>query len=462
MKSLIKSKNFDHLLRYLPYVLMIVLTPSLFSGLLWDDFVFIFKNDQITIDNNPFAFFIPGHPFQKSWPLGYFIFWCEYHVFGDNPLFYKILLLLIHGINIFIVDKLFIKLNIPKRLFAVCIFAIHPLLIESVSWVFQQNTLISTMLALLTLLYFEDSNRRISYRSLGFFILSLLVKPYAIALPIYLGLHALYKGLHRKWLIIFFILGSIASLIITQGGITSSKNENSFQEKFKTQVILNQDKEISNNEHFVITKGKAVLSTLSFYTFSFLFPLKRALIHNDYFSTYEYALLAFWIVFTGFIIIKGSLPVYGLVLLFLCIYVPFSGLVYIPFMKFSLYSDRWAYFMIVPLSALLAHLANIDISLKGFRVNYSFMIYFVTSLVLLSFNYSLHFNNHEENLWSNINNHPKNRVLYHLLLDYYDRQDENEKLLKASALSIENFPQDDRFLYYYYKAKNKISDQQHQ
>src|SRR5690606_29432363 len=185
-------------LRLIPYFLVLIFAFSLGSGFFWDDYSFIFHHPQIIENPNPFAFFIPSHDFQRSWPVGYFIFWILYRVFGTQAFLYKILLLVLHGLNIFLLDNFLKKYSISIRLLICTIFAIHPMHVETLSWVFQQNVILATTFALMTLLTFEHLGR-IQAKSLFFFAISLMFKPYIFCFPIMFSLVAYYRKLERKW-----------------------------------------------------------------------------------------------------------------------------------------------------------------------------------------------------------------------------------------------------------------------
>lgn len=76
---------------------------------------------------------------------------------------------------------------VPPSLLAAALFAWHPLHVESVAWVAERKDVLSTFLALLSLLsyvkYVNGKSRRGLWWALAFFALGLLAKPMLVTLP---------------------------------------------------------------------------------------------------------------------------------------------------------------------------------------------------------------------------------------------------------------------------------------
>lgn len=444
-------------------IVLIIAYPSFLSGVFWEDLIFIFNHEQITQNSNPLAFYTPGHIYQKSWPLGYTFFWGEFRLFGENFLIYKVLLILIHLMNFNLVKKLFYLIKIPYHQFAATLFLIHPLQVESVSWIFQQNTLLATTFCLLVINSHLSSQRNFSLKVILYFLLSILTKPYALCLPFILSWLNKTRNIRSYLFLILMFTLAILSVIVTIGGINASKHEVASIEYFNTEG----DYTLTKTEG-VIERVYLISKTFNFYIASFLLPIKRTLIHPDYFNNSiisNISLLIFLSItlLSAYIILKKrySFQFRFLIFLFYSFYLPFSGLVYIPFMKFSYYSDRWAYTMVIPLCGLLALFINKivgKLNVPRFHSHkfYIIFILFFLPASYLSTNYSQMFNDKVHLLLVNIHYNPQKSILYALLIKEYEKIEDYSKILYISSEAMKKFPEEDRFRYYFSKSREKL------
>tara|TARA_R110000868_G_scaffold313440_2_gene574427 strand:+ start:3270 stop:4847 length:1578 start_codon:yes stop_codon:yes gene_type:complete len=227
--------------------MLVVYAASFYSGSLWDDNVFIFKAEAITHTSHPFVFFDYTSSNHRAWPLGYVFFWILYRVFAENFVWYKLLNLLIHFLNFYLLRKFLVDSKVKHSLFIGLLFLFHPLQVESVSWIFQLNTLLATSFTLLCLNSVIQNKYKLS---LLFFALSLLTKSYAVFLPfvfflIFLKSNSFKKSLVRT--IPFFIISLLVGLL-TIRGVTSSDSENVIRKKFhteKSQKVIKEETIVS-------------------------------------------------------------------------------------------------------------------------------------------------------------------------------------------------------------------------
>ena len=129
---------------------------------------------------------------QKSsnWhPLTWLSLMLDYQIFGLNPSGYHLMNLLFHVLNtilLFLVLHRMTKTLWPSA-FLACLFAIHPLHVESVAWIAERKDVLSTFFWLLTLgaysYYVEHPGFRRYSLVLLFFILGLMSKPMLVTLP---------------------------------------------------------------------------------------------------------------------------------------------------------------------------------------------------------------------------------------------------------------------------------------
>lgn len=125
-------------------------------------------------------------------PISTIFYAITYQFNGSNPFNFHLLSLLFHLLNTFLVFTIFRKLGIEKiyALLLTAIFALHPMQVESVSWVSAFSNLAFTAFYLLALIqYFKfcSKNQWQFYSfTLLFFLLSLLSKSSAVTLPLVL------------------------------------------------------------------------------------------------------------------------------------------------------------------------------------------------------------------------------------------------------------------------------------
>tara|TARA_R110000868_G_scaffold164359_12_gene396907 strand:- start:7234 stop:8790 length:1557 start_codon:yes stop_codon:yes gene_type:complete len=214
--------------------MLVAYAASFYSGSLWDDNVFIFKAKAITETSHPFVFFDYTSSNHRAWPLGYVFFWLLYRVFAENFIWYKLLNLLVHFLNFHLLRKFLFKFKIRNSFFISLLFLFHPLQVESVSWIFQLNTLLATTFVLLSFNLILQNKYKLS---ILFFIFSLLTKSYAVFAPfVFLLLFIPKYPIKRSILksIPFFAISLIVGLLTIRGVLTSEK-EGQLRDKFHTE-----------------------------------------------------------------------------------------------------------------------------------------------------------------------------------------------------------------------------------
>ena len=135
-------------------------------------------------------------------PLTWLSLMLDYQIFGLNPSGYHLINLLFHVMNtilIFLILRRMTKTLWPSA-FVACLFAIHPLHVESVAWIAERKDVLSTFFWMLTMgaysYYVEHPGFRRYSLVLLFFVLGLIAKPMLVTLPFVLLLLD-YWPLHR-------------------------------------------------------------------------------------------------------------------------------------------------------------------------------------------------------------------------------------------------------------------------
>ncbi|MBI5232729.1 MAG: tetratricopeptide repeat protein [Deltaproteobacteria bacterium] len=199
------------LLTFLAYL------PSLQNGFVnWDDGLYVVENLNIRHLDLEFLKWAFTNTYLSNWhPLTLISYALDYRIGGLNPFIYHLENIVFHALNTFLVSVLTVRLldliALEERkdaepgqgvsntlaftapLVAALLFGLHPLHVESVTWVSERKDVLSVFFFLLSVLaYLRYSTgpaaKKVSYylASLFFFILALLCKPMVMTLPVVL------------------------------------------------------------------------------------------------------------------------------------------------------------------------------------------------------------------------------------------------------------------------------------
>ena len=196
--------------------------PSINGQPVWDDDVHITPMELRSINGLAQIWTHPRETVQY-FPLVHTVFWVESHLWGDLPTGYHLLNILLHVFSALLLVRIMRKLGIPGAWLAGGIFALHPVMVESVAWISElKNTLsgvffLSTVLAYLT--YTETGRRRTYISALGLFILGLLSKTTIAPFPLAILAAVWWKRGGLSWkrdivpLLFFLVPGFLFGLI---------------------------------------------------------------------------------------------------------------------------------------------------------------------------------------------------------------------------------------------------------
>ncbi len=172
--------------------------PALRNGYIWDDDA-VTQNQLLKTASGLWKIWtepsiLPG---SHYWPLVHTTFWMEYHLWGLSPLGFHLVNVLLHCLNTLLLFFILRRLSIPGSWLAAAIFGLHPIHVESVSWVVEQKDMLSGLfyfLSFYTYMQFDKSRNWSTYiLTLVLFICALLSKSMTLSLPFALLLWKWWK-----------------------------------------------------------------------------------------------------------------------------------------------------------------------------------------------------------------------------------------------------------------------------
>jgi protein O-mannosyl-transferase len=192
---------------------LVAYLPALHNGFIWDDDAWLMKNQTLygwsglgELWSNPLAL-------QQYYPITGSVFWIEYQLWRFDPVGYHAVNVLLHALNAVLFALVLRKLRLPAPWFAAAIFAVHPVMVESVAWITEiKNTLstaffLGSVLAYLRFENLEEGERPREWKWFGFslvlFLCALLSKSVTCTLPVVLAILIWWK--RPRWRPVDFI-----------------------------------------------------------------------------------------------------------------------------------------------------------------------------------------------------------------------------------------------------------------
>jgi tetratricopeptide (TPR) repeat protein len=165
-----------------------------FDFIALDDQVYIHENDRLRqgLSADAIVWALTSLHTTNWHPLTWLSLMADYRLYGLNASGYHVSSLLLHLLNTLLLFAVLRRMTGRQGRSAVvaCLFALHPLNIESVVWIAERKNLLSTLFGLLTLFayarYVEQPGWRWYLVALLCFSLGLTAKPMLVSLPVIL------------------------------------------------------------------------------------------------------------------------------------------------------------------------------------------------------------------------------------------------------------------------------------
>ena len=140
---------------------LIAYWPALSAGFIWDDDVMLTSNPLVKADDGLYRMWFTFESVDY-WPVTGSSFWLEWRLWGMRALGYHLSNVLQHIASALLVWLVLHQLSIPGAWIAACLFALHPVNVESVAWITQRKNTLSQIFLLLSIVWFirYDSRSR--------------------------------------------------------------------------------------------------------------------------------------------------------------------------------------------------------------------------------------------------------------------------------------------------------------
>jgi len=413
-------------------LILVAYFNSLDNQFLSDDIAGILENKNIgnfrAIIKNPFSFF---HLLVR---------FLVFHIFGKNPTAFRATILLFHSASAILIYLLIsMTINAATGFIAASLFAVHPLLCESVVWVSAGYSSFASFFILLSLIAYVLSENKKGYYWLSVFayLLGLASSEKAIAFPLVIAIFQLTKGkLKKDWpkLIPFFGFSILWGMNL-MGAFASRKQ--SLQKNFYQQLPeINTAGEFIKRSFFL-----SVIAVSSYISLAF-WPDKLTLYHSEMFFTPINFALRIIVVFGLLSAIIYSFFKNKTIFFWLCFFLIMLLPTMTPFGVSWIVAERYVYIAAIGLFVVLAYLIDQLNKIKSIKNIPSIILFalIIPSLMIRTIIRNRDWQN-QDTLWlAAAKTSPNSSQNHNNLGDYYGRNKQFDKAIEEFSRAIELNP----------------------
>ena len=134
-------------------VTLAIYWPALHGGFVWDDDSWTTKIENLLYDTSGLrAIWFHPAALQQYYPVSATTFWLDYHLWKWWTTPYHVENVLLHALAALLFWKLLLQLRVPGAWLAGAIFAVHPVMVQSVAWITERKNVLSLVFYLGALL----------------------------------------------------------------------------------------------------------------------------------------------------------------------------------------------------------------------------------------------------------------------------------------------------------------------
>lgn len=357
-----------------------------------------------------------------------------YKLFGLQPFAFRFTNILFHLANTILVFMLIRKLvKETTAFFSAVLFAVHPILVESVIWisggVYPQYSFFF-LVSLVTYLY-SYRRRKLYVMSVIFFVLSLLSSDKAIVLfPLYGALEWCFGDIKKHWkrLMPFAAITFAAGCFVLVTGRVEERL-----------TVLHQDYYQSVGYDNLLLK---VPTAFTSYFALFVWPQRLTFYHSEFqFSSLEFSIRIVITIFFLLVAIASTYTNKKLFFWFLFFVVPLLPSL-TPFRIAWTVAERYVYLGTIGLTTLAACLMAFLWKLKRLTIITSFVFMFVLGgLIVRTVFRNMDFES-DDSLWLATDKYsPNSTQNLNNLGDYYSRRKEYQRSIESYQKALALNPQ---------------------
>ena len=183
-------------------LVLVAYVPAFSGGFIWDDDDHLTENLHVAAPDGLRDIW-SSLSASRYYPLTLTTFWVGRQLVGLKPLPYHFLNIVLHALNGLLLWQVLRRLAVRGAWVGAALWALHPVMAESVAWITELKNTQSTLFLLLALgcwLRFDETRRRRDYWfALGAFAGALASKPATVMLPVVLLLCVWWRSGRWRW-----------------------------------------------------------------------------------------------------------------------------------------------------------------------------------------------------------------------------------------------------------------------
>ena len=136
-----------------PLVLLVFLAyrPAAGGAFIWDDDDYVAQNPTLRTAGGLADIWLKPRSSPQYYPVVFTTYWLEYRLWGAQPRGYHETNVLLHAASAVLLWRILRRLRVPGAYFAAAIFAVHPVMVESVAWITERKNTLSMLFYLASL-----------------------------------------------------------------------------------------------------------------------------------------------------------------------------------------------------------------------------------------------------------------------------------------------------------------------
>jgi tetratricopeptide (TPR) repeat protein len=186
---------------------VLVYLPSTRCGYIWDDDLWVTNNVLLRSGDGLGRIWTDLESVPEFYPLTLSSFWIDYQMWKLKAAGYHVENVLLHGVVAVLLWRVLKRLDVPGAWLAAAVVAVHPVNVESVTWVTERKNVLSGALYLASVLAFlrlsDGESARFRWRwliaALLFYALAVLAKTVTVTLPGVLLILLWWKNGRVRW-----------------------------------------------------------------------------------------------------------------------------------------------------------------------------------------------------------------------------------------------------------------------